>query len=94
MQFLLYLIVGGLSFFAEISTFINLRPAAMPVIPTWVARFIVATVANYLLSIVLASERGPFRRHVELTRFLVIVLIGLTLNTSMDTPSDPQWPSV
>jgi putative flippase GtrA len=83
MQFFLYLIVGGLSFLVEISTFVALRRAAMPVIPASVMSFIVATVANYLLSIVLAFERGRFRRHVELTRFLVVVLVGLTLNTML-----------
>ena len=56
MQFFLYLIVGGLSFIVEISTFLALRRIAMSVIPASVASFIVATVANYLLSIVLAFE--------------------------------------
>ena len=83
MQFFLYLIVGGLSFLVEISTFVALRRAAMPVIPASVTSFIVATVANYLLSILLAFERGRFRRYVELTRFLVVVLVGLTLNTML-----------
>ena len=83
MQFFLYLIVGGLSFLVEISTFVALRRTAMPVIPASVTSFIVATVANYLLSIVLAFERGRFRRHVELTRFLIVVLVGLTLNTML-----------
>jgi putative flippase GtrA len=83
MQFLLYLIVGGLSFLVDIGTFVALRRATMPVIPASVASFIVATVANYLLSILLAFERGRFSRHVELMRFLSVVLVGLALNTGL-----------
>ena len=81
MQFSLYLIVGGLSFIVEISTFLALHRAAMPVILASMASFIVATLANYLLSIMLAFERGRFRRQVEMTRFLIVVLVGLLLNT-------------
>jgi putative flippase GtrA len=83
MQFFLYLVVGGLSFLVEIASFIALRRAAMPVIPASVASFIVATTANYLLSIVLAFQRGRFRRQVELARFLGVVLVGLMLNTAL-----------
>jgi len=83
MQFFLYLIVGGLSFLVEIVTFIALRRAATPVIPASVASFIVATIANYLLSIVLAFQRGRFRQRVELARFLMVVLVGLMLNTAL-----------
>jgi len=83
MQFFLYLIVGGLSFLVEIASFVALRRTAMPVIPASVTSFIVATVANYLLSIVLAFQRGRFRRHVELFRFLAVVLIALGLNTAL-----------
>jgi putative flippase GtrA len=83
MQFFLYLIVGGLSFLVEIATFIGLRRAAMAVIPASVTSFIVATIANYLLSIVLAFQHGRLRLHVELTRFLGVVLVGLLLNTAL-----------
>ncbi|MGA8552638.1 MAG: GtrA family protein [Stellaceae bacterium] len=83
MQFFLYLIVGGLSFVVEIGVFVALRRAAMPVIAASVASFLVATIANYLLSILLAFQSGRFRRRVELTRFLVVVLVGLALNTAL-----------
>jgi len=83
MQFFLYLVVGGLSFLVDIGTFVALRRAAMPVIPASVASFIIATVANYLLSILLAFERGRFNRQVELMRFLSVVLVGLALNTGL-----------
>jgi putative flippase GtrA len=81
MQFFLYLIVGGLSFFVDIGTFIGLRAIEMPVIPASVAGFSLATGANYLLSLVLAFERGRFRRSIEMLRFLSVVLVGLCLNT-------------
>ena len=83
MQFFLYLIVGGLSFVVEIGVFVALRRAAMPVIAASVASFLVATLANYLLSILLAFQSGRFRRGTELTRFLAVVLVGLALNTAL-----------
>lgn len=83
MQFFLYLIVGGLSFVVEIGTFVALRRAAMPVIAASVSSFLVATIANYLLSILLAFQSGRFGRRAELIRFLVVVLVGLALNTAL-----------
>jgi len=82
MQFFLYLIVGGLSFVVDIGVFVLLRMTEMPVIPASIASFIAATGANYILSTVLAFQGGRFRRHIELVRFLIVVLIGLALNTA------------
>lgn len=81
MQFLLYLIVGGLSFLVDITVFVALRQAAIPVIPASVTSCVVATGANYLLSVLLAFQGGRFRRDVELLRFLTVVMVGLALNT-------------
>jgi len=81
MQFFLYLVVGGLSFFVDIGAFIALRAIEMPVIPASVTSFSLATAANYLLSVVLAFERGRFRWSIEMLRFLTVVLVGLGLNT-------------
>jgi putative flippase GtrA len=83
MQFFLYLIVGGLSFVVDIGVFVGLREAAIPVITASVMSFIAATIANYQLSLLLAFERGRFRRHIELMRFLMVVLVGLGLNTAL-----------
>ena len=83
MQFLLYLIVGGLSFFVDIGIFVLLRMAEMSVIPASIVSFMAATGANYVLSTVLAFQGGRFRRHIELVRFLVVVLVGLALNTGL-----------
>jgi len=81
MQFLLYLIVGGLSFFVDIGIFVLLRMAEMSVIPASIVSFMAATGANYVLSTVLAFQGGRFRRHIELVRFLVVVLVGLVSTT-------------
>ena len=81
MQFFFYLIVGGLSFFVDIGAFVAMRAIEVPVIPASISSFILATAANYLLSILLAFERGRFRRHIEMLRFLAVVLVGLGLNT-------------
>src|SRR5262249_19053965 len=81
MQFSLYLVVGGLSFFVDIGAFISLRAMEVPVIPASVMSFSLATVANYFLCIVLAFERGRFRGYNRLLRFLVVVLVGLGFNT-------------
>jgi putative flippase GtrA len=81
MQFLLYLVVGGLSFCVDIGTFVLLQSAGVPVIPASITSFIAATGANYVLSIRLAFQAGRFRRSVEVARFLGVVLVGLALNT-------------
>jgi len=81
MQFFLYLVVGGLSFFVDIGAFIVLRSIEVPVIPASVTSFSLATAANYLLSVVLAFERGRFHRFIEMLRFLSVVLVGLGFNT-------------
>lgn len=81
MQFFFYLIVGGLSFFVDIGAFVAMRAIEVPVIPASISSFILATATNYLLSILLAFERGRFRRLIEMVRFLAVVLVGLGLNT-------------
>jgi len=81
MQFFFYLIVGGLSFFVDIGAFIGLRAIEVPIITASVTSFGLATATNYLLSVILAFQRGRFRRYIEMLRFLTVVLIGLGLNT-------------
>jgi putative flippase GtrA len=81
MQFFLYLVVGGLSFFIDIGSFIVLRAIEVPVIPASVTSFSIATAGNYFLCVVLAFERGRFSRYIEMLRFLTVVLVGLGLNT-------------
>jgi putative flippase GtrA len=81
MQFLLYLVVGGLSFCVDIGVFVLLQAGAVPVIPASITGFVAATGANYVLSTWLAFQAGRFRRSVEVARFLGVVLVGLALNT-------------
>ena len=76
MQFFFYLIVGGLSFFVDIGAFIGLRAIEVPIITASVTSFGLATATNYLLSVILAFQRGRFRRYIEMLRFLTVVLIG------------------
>ncbi|MGA8756914.1 MAG: GtrA family protein [Stellaceae bacterium] len=83
MQFFLYLIVGGLSFLVEIGVFVAFCRAGMPVIPASITSFLVATTANYLLSVLLAFQRGRYPRHIELMRFITVVVVGLALNTTL-----------
>jgi len=83
MQFLLYLVVGGLSFCVDIGAFVLLQSAGVPVIPASITSFVAATGANYALSTALAFQSGRFRRHIELVRFLGVVLVGLVLNTAL-----------
>ncbi len=83
MQFLLYLVVGGLSFCVDIGAFVLLQSADVPVIPASITSFVAATGANYALSTTLAFQSGRFRRHIELVRFLGVVLVGLVLNTAL-----------
>jgi putative flippase GtrA len=65
MQLFLYLIVGGLSFFVDIGTFIVLRAIEVPVIPASVVSFSLATVANYcyvsFLPLSAAAFAGPLK---------------------------------
>lgn len=81
MQFLLYLIVGGLSFAVDIGAFIILQAAGVPVIPAAITSFCTATGANYFLCSLLAFTAGRFSRQVEVLRFIIVVLVGLMLNT-------------
>jgi putative flippase GtrA len=83
MQFFLYLIVGGLSFFVDIGIFVLLRMTDMPVIPASIVSFSAGTGANYILSTALAFQGGRFRRRTELARFFGVVLVGLAFNTAL-----------
>jgi hypothetical protein len=69
MQFCLYLIVGGLSFFVDIGAFIVLRAIEVPVIPASVMCFSLATAANYLLCVV------PLLLHPTTAKFAVPIVL-------------------
>jgi putative flippase GtrA len=82
MQFLLYLIVGGLSFCVDIGVFVLLQLGPVPVIPASITSFIAAAGANYVLSTRLVFQAGRFRQLIEIGRFFGVVAVGLALNTA------------
>lgn len=82
LQFMLYLVVGGLSFLVDIGVFVALHTESVAVIPASVTSFIAATIANYFLCILFAFQRGRLRGPVEALSFLGVVLSGLALNTA------------
>jgi putative flippase GtrA len=73
-QLLLYLLVGGLSLCADFIVFLTLLPVGL--VPAVIAGFVVGTVANYILSTVLAFASGRFGRVDELFRLFCVALIG------------------
>ena len=80
-QFSVYLIVGGLSFFVDIGGFVVLTALTVPILLAAGCSFILATAANYLLSYKLAFSRGCFGRGHEIGRLFAVALLGLGLNT-------------
>lgn len=76
-QFLLYLLVGGLSLCADFVVFLTLLPSGLVI--AVIAGFVVGTVANYILSRVLAFASGRFGRALELFRLFCVALIGVGL---------------
>lgn len=82
-QFAWYLMVGGLSFGVDIGAFLALQALATPVLAASALAFAAATAANYVLSYVLAFERGRFSRGGEIRRLLIVALVGLALNTGL-----------
>ncbi len=80
-QFMMYLLVGGLSFFVELSSFQGMLFMYVPLVVASVLSFILANIANYFISLRLAFVSGRFGLGVELLRLLIIVLVGLALNT-------------
>ncbi len=82
-QFSWYLLVGGLAFFVDIGVFVTLSGLGVALIPASIAGFVLATVANYFLSYLLAFQRGRFGRTHELVRLFLVAGVGLVLNTSI-----------
>ena len=80
-QFGFYLVVGGLSFFVDIGAFMGLRAVGMPLYLASIASFVLATIANYFLSYVLAFKHGRFARGSEIARLFAVAGVGLALNT-------------
>ncbi|MGE0724515.1 MAG: GtrA family protein [Alphaproteobacteria bacterium] len=83
LQFAAYLVVGGLAFVTELAAFLALLGSGLAPIPASVASFLVATVANYILSRRIAFARGARSVPAEAVRFLAVAAVGLLLNTAI-----------
>lgn len=81
LQFACYLVVGGSAFLVELVSFVLMLQAGLATIPASVASFVVATLANYLLSNAIAFQSGGIGRGQEALRFAFVALVGLGLNT-------------
>jgi len=82
LQFGWYLIVGGLSFIADLGIFVPLLIVGMAVLWASAVSFAIGTVVNYFLSTQLAFRAGRFHPSMEIGSFLAVVLIGLGLTTA------------
>ena len=81
MQFLLYLVVGGLSSCVDVGGFWLLVTMSVPLLAASVMSFIAATMLNYILSYQVAFVRGLHTPSSELVRFWLVSLFGLAMNT-------------
>jgi putative flippase GtrA len=78
-QLLWYLLVGGLSFLADLGIFAALVIMGVPAMLALVVAFALGTLVNYQLSRLLAFTGGRFRPTGEIMRIVVISLGGLGL---------------
>jgi putative flippase GtrA len=78
-QFIWYLLVGGLSFLADLAIFAALTRYALPVWAALVVGFVVGTGTNYSLSLALAFTGGRHRRTDEILRLIAVAVAGLLL---------------
>ena len=80
-QFALYLVVGGLSFVADMIVFLSILSYGY--VLAVAVGFSVGTFCNYLLSRLIAFRGGRFRVGVELLMLFVVALIGAGLTISL-----------
>jgi len=84
LQFALYLIVGSVCFCIDIGGFlIILWLLSLPILIASALSFVISTVANYALCCAFVFRRGRFSRLEEMSRLLVVSVIGLGLNSAM-----------
>lgn len=76
-QFALYVVVGGLSFLADMAVFLSLLPFgyALALAPGFVA----GTLTNYLLSRLIAFQTGRYPVMVEIAMLATVALTGAVL---------------
>jgi putative flippase GtrA len=76
-----YLVVGGAAFLVDLSFFLLLIAAGLPVLLASATGFVIATLVNYVLCYTFVFTRGHYGRAGELTRLFMVALTGLVLNT-------------
>jgi dolichol-phosphate mannosyltransferase len=82
-QFCWYLVVGGLSFLADLYAFMALLMTGIPTLLASALGFMIGAVVNYWLSALLAFRAGRFGRTMEVSRLLAVALVGLGLTTAL-----------
>ena len=85
LQFLWYLVVGGLAFVVDIAAFVALHGLEMRVIPASMSSFVLATCANYYLSYKLAFTLGRYGRLNEIGRLLAVLSVLSPLEPALAT---------
>ena len=78
-QFVWYIVVGGLSFLADLAVFVGLLWLGAPVMAALVVGFLVGTLVNYGLSRLLAFTGGRYLRAGEVLRLFTVAGVGLLL---------------
>jgi putative flippase GtrA len=76
-QLVWYLVVGGLSFLADLAVFLSLL--RLGVAPAVVIGFAVGTLVNYALSRLLAFAGGRYHVPHEIVRLFIVALVGVAL---------------
>jgi len=82
LQFLLYLLVGGLSSGVDVTGFWLLIRLGLQFVLASIVSFSLATAVNYFLSYKIAFVRGRLSRQAEVFRVTLISLVGLLANTA------------
>src|SRR5262245_63922490 len=76
-QLVWYLVVGGLSFLADLAVFLSILD--LGVMPAVVIGFAVGTLVNYALSRLLAFAGGRHDVPGEIVRLFIVALVGVAL---------------
>jgi dolichol-phosphate mannosyltransferase len=82
-QFAWYVLVGGLSFLADLAVFAGLLRLDLPLMTSLVAGFAIGTLVNYALSLSLAFTGGRHRRLMEILRLFAVSVVGLGLTAAL-----------
>jgi putative flippase GtrA len=76
-----YLVVAVLSLLSDLAVFFLLLPTSL--VFAVIIGFMVGTIANYLLSTLLAFARGRFGRGQEVLRLFAVALVGVLLTLGL-----------